>query len=136
MRHDIVEKLLLYLFVISVFFLFSSGGGMSIGTRAPDAMAKKAGPPPHAKAHGYRAKRLYRYYPSAGVYFDTGTKAYFYLEGGTWRMSVSLPRDIRFRLGDYVSIEIDSDKPYAHYDEHKRNYPPGQLKEKKKKWHQ
>src|SRR5210317_1907969 len=29
---------------------------------------KKSGPPPHAPAHGYRAKHHYRYYPSYGYF--------------------------------------------------------------------
>lgn len=32
---------------------------------------------------------------------------------------------------------MDTDKPYTHYQEHKRKYPPGQLKKKgknKNKW--
>jgi hypothetical protein len=132
MKHDIIDKLLLY-FLICIFFIFSSSGDVHIGTRPPDAMAKKGGPPPHAKANGNQAKRFYRYYPSATVYFDTYRKAYFYLEGGNWRMSLSLPQDIGFRLGDYVTIEMDTDKPYTRYEEHKRKYPPGQLKKKKKK---
>jgi hypothetical protein len=40
-------------------------------------------------------------------------------------------------LGDHVSIEMDVDKPYIHYDEHKHKYPPGKFKKnkkKKKKW--
>jgi hypothetical protein len=28
---------------------------------------------------------------------------------------------------------MDTDKPYTRYEEHKRKYPPGQLKKKKKK---
>ena len=47
-------------------------------------------------------------------------------------MSVSLPQNLRVRLGDHVIIEMDSDKPYTSYEEHKRKYPPGQLKKKKK----
>ena len=134
MKHDIIEKLPLYL--ICIFFIFSFSGctttgvGVHIGTQPPD---KKGGPPPHAKAHGYRAKHNYQYYPSARVYFDTHRKAYFYLEGDNWKMSVSLPQDIRLRLGNYVTIEMDTDKPYTHYKEHKSKYPPGQLKKKKKK---
>jgi hypothetical protein len=50
-------------------------------------------------------------------------------------MSVSLPQEIHVKLGDHVSIEMDIDKPYIHYEEHKHKYPPGQLKKKgKKKW--
>jgi len=137
MKHNIIEKLLLYL--ICIFFIFSfsgcttTGGGIHIGTHPPDTKVKKGGPPPHAKAHGYRAKHTYQYYPSASVYFDAYRKVYFYLEGDNWRMSVSLPQNLRFRLGDHVTIEMDTDKPYTSYEEHKRKYPPGQLKKKKKK---
>jgi len=28
---------------------------------------------------------------------------------------------------------MDADKPYTHYEEHKRKYPPGQFKKKNKK---
>ena len=94
----------------------------------------KGGPPPHAPAHGYRAKHTYRYYPGAHVYFDIHKKAYFYLEGGNWRVSVSLPQELRVQLGDHVTIEMDSDKPYTKYKEHKEKYPPGKGKKKKSKW--
>jgi hypothetical protein len=36
-------------------------------------------------------------------------------------------------LGDYVSLELTTDKPYIHHAEHVEKYPPGQLKEKQKK---
>jgi hypothetical protein len=67
------------------------------------------------------------------VYFDLHRRLYFYLEDDQWRMSVSLPSKLRMRLGEYVTIEMDSDKPYLKFKEHKRKYPPGQLK-KKKRW--
>ena len=90
------------------------------------------GPPPHAKAHGYHRKFGYHYYPNAEVYYDEGRKVYFYLDGNEWRMEVSLPGSLRVRLGDYVEIEMDSDKPYTEFAEHKSKYPPGQLKKKHK----
>jgi hypothetical protein len=93
---------------------------------------KKGGPPPHAPAHGYRAKHKYQYYPSCRVYFDPSRDIYFYLDGPNWRFSVSLPHTIQL-VGDYVSIEMNTDKPYIYYDEHKRKYPPGKLKKKNKK---
>ena len=96
---------------------------------------KKGGPPPHAPAHGYRGKYAYRYYPACHVYFDVHREVYFYLSGGNWRMSVSLPREIRVQLTDHVIIEMDSDRPYTKFSEHKRKYPPGQMKKNKKgKW--
>ena len=92
----------------------------------------KPGPPAHAKAHGYRAKHTYRFYPEAAVYFDISSKSYFYLCGNEWRVAVTLPQTLRIKLGDYVTIEMDADKPYTKFKEHKIKYPPGQLK--KKKW--
>ena len=93
----------------------------------------KKGPPSHAPAHGYRAKHQYRYYPSKSVYYDTGRGLYFYLKGDNWEVGASLPNHIRIGLGDSVRIELDTDKPYLHHVEHKKKYPPGQMKKKGKK---
>ena len=94
----------------------------------------KPGPPPHAKAHGHRAKYRYHYYPNSGIYFDTGRSVYFYLDSaGAWRMTVSLPRTLNIRLGDHVSIEMEAERPYIKNHEHKKKYPAGK-KNKKHKW--
>ncbi len=122
--------------VLFIFLLFVSfpvacdikGFGIHVG----EGPKKKGGPPPHAPAHGYRAKYSYHYYPSAYVYYDTSRKVYFYLEGGAWKMSVSLPYYLKVKLGDHVTIEMDTDKPHTKFEEHKKKYPPGQLKKKKK----
>ncbi len=95
------------------------------------AKNKKTGPPDHAKAHGYRAKHTYRYYPAAQAYYDVNRRTYFYLEGESWRVSVSLPLSLKLKLGDHVTIEMDSDKPYTGFEMHKRKYPPGQAKKKR-----
>ena len=96
---------------------------------------KKGGPPPHAPAHGYRAKHQYqyRYYPSRSVYYDTGRGIYFYLKGKNWEVGASLPSNLRVGLGDSVSIELDTDKPYIYHADHVKKYPPGQIKKKHKK---
>ena len=110
--------------------------GVQIGDEPePVVVAKskpKGDPPPHAPAHGYRAKYSYRYYPSCYVYFDISRKCYFYLSGDSWKVSASLPLHMRVQLSDYVSIEMDTDKPYTEFKDHKKKYPPGQLKKKKK----
>jgi hypothetical protein len=93
----------------------------------------KGGPPPHAPAHGYRAKYQYRYYPSCSVYYDYGRKIYFYIKGDHWEFGASLPSHLRIGLGDSVNIELDTDKPYIYHAEHVKQYPPGQLKNKDKK---
>lgn len=137
--------------VAILLFLFSLGGciapsghiGVDLGenpehesqpppVEKPHKKDKKNGPPQHAPAHGYRAKHMYRYYPEEAVYHDTDRGVYFYIDGGNWTMSVSLPGTIR--LGTrYVSLEIDGDEPYLENDEHKKKYPPGKAKKKNKK---
>lgn len=96
--------------------------------------AHKPGPPPHAKAHGQRAKYHYLYYPNSSIYFDTGRNVYFYLDSaGAWRMTVSLPRSLKIHLGDHVSIQMDDYRPYINYKKHKKEYPAGKKKKKHKK---
>jgi hypothetical protein len=97
----------------------------------PPPPAKK-GPPPWAPAHGYRAKHQYHYYPSSHVYYDTGRNLYFYLEGDTWRFGASLPAGIKLEVGDHVTLEMDTDKPYEFHTDVVKKYPPGQLKKKNK----
>ena len=92
--------------------------------RSP-VVVKQTGPPPHAPAHGYRAKYRYHYYPSAQVYFDTDRRIYFYLEGQDWRAGASLPQHLAVRLGAPVTLQLDTDKPYSAHSRHQRQYPPG-----------
>ena len=100
---------------------------------------KKGGPPAHAPAHGYRAKYQYRYYPECSVYYDDGRKIYFYIKGDHWEVGASLPYHLRVSLGDFVHIEMETDKPYVHHAEHVKKHPPGHMKKqhkpkKKHKW--
>jgi hypothetical protein len=128
------EKLPIFLFCAFVTISISScktpTAGIQIGGPPVVVQNQRGGPPPHAKAHGYRAKHTYRYYTHAMVYFDLHRRLYFYLEGDQWRMSASLPSKLRMRLGEYVTIEMDSDKPYLKFKEHKRKYPPGHRKKR------
>lgn len=97
---------------------------------------EKEGPPPWAPAHGYRAKHKYRYYPSHHVYHDRERGLYFYYEYGRWEVSVSLPSGMHLDFDPYVTLEMDTGRPYEYDDEVVKRYPPGQLKKekKKKKW--
>ena len=142
MKYSFMKRLMFLLTI--VLFLFSLNACKTIGGAVVYEWGqgsgdghhyegKKGGPPPHAPAHGYRAKYKYQYYPSCSVYYDAYRKLYFYLEGPNWRISASLPHTIQLGLVDYVSIEMDTDKPYRYYKEHKRKYPPRQLKKKGKK---
>jgi hypothetical protein len=144
MYFKILKKTLFLLMMsLCLFFLTScrtTGGGVSYewdngtGYGHPYEVKKaKGGPPPHAPAHGYRAKHHYRYYPSSSVYYDTHRNLYFYLRGDNWRMGVSLPQGLYVDQSAYVSIEMDSGRPYTHYKEHKHKYPPGKTKKLGKK---
>ena len=122
-----------YVMLLFLPFIWSCGS-VSGGFRWGGMEGTKAGgPPPHAPAHGYRAKYHYKYFPSAQVYFDASRNVYFFLDGNQWRMSVSLPDRLRLKIGEYVEISTDTDKPYEKFNVHKKKYPPGQLK-KDKKW--
>ncbi len=109
-----------------------TGGGFHVGGPPPQPAG---GPPPHAPAHGYRAKYKYHYYPTAYVYFDVTRNVYFYLEGTAWRTAVVLPEVYRVKIREveYVMIDMDDDRPYVAFEEHKKKFPPGQMKKKGKK---
>ena len=109
-------------FVISFTAFDITQGKFQFSQNAAFAKSKKAGPPEHAKAHGYRAKHTYKYYPDANAYYDVERKTYFYLEGDQWRVGVSLPGSLSVSLGNCVTIGMDSDKPYTSFEEHKRQY--------------
>lgn len=94
---------------------------------------KKGGPPAHAPAHGYRAKHKYRYYPDSAVYHDTEQGLYFYIKRGSWEVGASLPHNLQMGLGESVSLELDTDKPYTYHGEHVKQYPPGKMKKSKNK---
>jgi hypothetical protein len=118
-------------FGVFVLFLLSLGACniKSLGVQ----IGEEPGPVVVAKSNSKGGPYSYRYYPSCYVYFDISRKFYFYLAGDGWMVSASLPASMRVQLGDHVSIEMDTDRPYTKFKEHKKKYPPGQLKKKKKK---
>ena len=144
MDHRLITKILICMtigfFIVSFSTDLFAGDSLSIqwkkGSKSDNREAAKKhenqGPPAHAPAHGYRAKHQYRYYPSHSVYYDTGRGLYFYLKGDNWEVGASLPGSLRVGLGDAVSIELETDKPYIHHAEHIKKYPSKQFKEKKK----
>jgi hypothetical protein len=81
------------------------------------------GPPPWAPAHGVRHHRSYYYYPGYDVYYRTDDRVWFFLDGGTWRSSVSLPANIRVDFRQAVPLTMETDRPY-HYHEKVRTYYP------------
>ena len=133
-----------FFFIISTIFTIGCNGSKikvkhekegDSGYSKAEHKHKKGGPPAHAPAHGYRAKHQYRYYPSQKVYHDSDRGLYFYLKGDNWEIGASLPSYMRADLGESVTIELVTDKPYIHNADHVKKYPPKKSKgNKQKKW--
>jgi len=131
----------IYKFGILIFALFlfvSLSGcrtvaGIYLGNTSPaPAPSYAEGPPPWAPAHGNRAKHMYRYYPYHGIYFEEKSGVYFYMSDGRWHASVSLPLSLRITVNDFVTLDMDTDRPYEYHNDVTKKYPPGQQKKKSK----
>lgn len=92
----------------------------------------RSGPPDYAPAHGYRAKYQYHYYPRSKVYYDTARKIYFYLKGENWEVGVTLPGHLKNGLGEYVSLELETSRPYLFHEKHHMKYSPKKSNSEKK----
>jgi len=117
--------------LVLVFIMLSLTACMYI--EGPPRVVRR-GPPSHAKAHGYRARHMYRYYPGAQIYFDVKRNVYFFMSGGVWTMAASLPVAFRVNLGPFVTMELETDKPYKKHQAHKQKYPPGKYRRKKRNY--
>ncbi|MBN1627293.1 MAG: hypothetical protein JW944_12290 [Deltaproteobacteria bacterium] len=137
-RKGITETGVIILFIF-LFLSFSgcrTSTGIFIGNTTPGSgqapSYEDEGPPPWAPAHGYRAKHTYRYYPYHGIYFEKKTGVYFYLSDGEWHASVSLPSYIRITLNDFVTLDMNTERPYEYHSDVIKRYPPGQQKKQDK----
>jgi len=52
---------------------------------------------------------------------------------GRWQSGISLPGGIHIDVGDFVSIELESERPYDRFAEHRQKYSSGKWKKKKNK---
>jgi len=106
----------------------NGGVGVSIGGSAPPPViveSPRGGPPPWAPAHGRRAQDAwyrYHYYPASGVYMNVSTGSYFYLSEGAWQVAMTLPSTVMLDTSNYIILELETDRPYLYYDEHKVKY--------------
>ncbi len=130
------RKISAAIFLVTIGFLFFEVGcTLRVGDHPGPVYAPpppESGPPPWAPAHGHRAKHQYYYYSESQVYFDVGRSLYFYYYSGAWQASVSLPSGIHISAGEYVSLDMDADRPYLYHSDVEKRYPPGQLKKKGK----
>jgi hypothetical protein len=135
----LVVVLVSFMVVMSTVGFAQSSGSVSIQWGDPPTPApppppgpvyqQPGGPPPHAPAHGYRAKHQYRYYPYQNVYYEQARGMYFYMSGNGWSFGASLPSSLTVAsLGTYVSIGLDTDHPYEFNDDHVKKYPKDKYK--------
>ncbi|MEN3045034.1 MAG: hypothetical protein ABDH37_07475 [Candidatus Hydrothermales bacterium] len=80
----------------------------------------RRGPPPHAEAHGYRAKYLFWYYPSLEIYYDVKREIYIINKEGEWVEIKTKPKGIE--VTEYVIIETFDDKPWKKHSYYKKKY--------------
>ena len=102
----------------------SWGNEKQEGTNPPMMSSQKSHLSTLPSAHGHRSRRQYQYFPSVRVYHDAERGLYFFPRGQDWRIAVSLPSELRVRLGHCVTFEIEGDKPYVFNARHKKQYPP------------
>ena len=136
MMRTLLKTLLTVIVAVSLLtgcFVAAHGPHGHAGVSTAPPPKAKAGPPSHAKAYGHRAKYHYHYYPDSYIYFDINRSLYFYLENGSWAMAATLPSRLHVSLGDRVSLEMDIDRPYVKYDDHRAKYPGKKHKNEKHK---
>ena len=95
---------------------------------APGVMVAVPGSPPHGNAYGH-AKHTYRYYPDLEVYWDGEAKMYVAFQNREWVTVRSYPQ---VRWEAYIVIETETPKPWQNHDAVKKQYPPGNNRNKNK----
>ena len=53
---------------------------------------------------------------------NVSTGSYYYLSGGAWQVAMTLPSTVMLDSSDYIILELETDRPYLYYDEHKVKY--------------
>jgi len=90
----------------------------------PAPVVVTQGPPPWAPARGYRNKNRYVYYYHEQVYYNVDRREYCWLDGGRWRVGVTLPGSIHLSVGGGVSIDLEGPRPEVYHTQVIRTYPP------------
>lgn len=146
MTPKILKNLIRYLAIVIFVFLYVDSGFADSSNsvkiakdteieygQIKEGYKRQNGPLVHAPTHGSKARFQYRYYPRCKVYYDTARGVYFYLKGENWEVGLSLPSRLKSNLGEYVSLELDTDRPYLFNEEHDKKYSSKQSNSEKRK---
>jgi hypothetical protein len=88
-----------------------------------------AAPPPHAPAHGWRAKQVqqghhrYVYYPQREIYYARDRDLWYWLDGGNWQSGARLPRNLSAFVVGGIDLALAGERPYVHHDDVRRQHP-------------
>lgn len=78
---------------------------------------------PSNAAPALERRHRYNYYPDAEVYFDPARQLYFFFKANEWFARAMLPSDIQVRIGNAVTVDLDTERPYEFHDDVRRVYP-------------
>ena len=145
MSIQVLKKSISYLTIIIFVFLFAGSGfaDSSNSVKIVKDDEREYGqkreryknpndPLAHAPAQGYSAKFKYHYYPRCNFYYDAARGVYFYLKAENWEDGISLPSQLKRDLGEYVILELDTDKPFLYNEEHSKKYSSKQINSDKR----
>jgi len=66
----------------------------------------------------------YRYYPAVFVYMDPARKLYFFPENKKWKTALKIPARFKLKTRKYVTLTLDTPKPFTLNKAHRLKYPP------------
>ena len=92
--------------------------------RSQNAPPGHYGRRPHAQAY---LQHEYLYYPTSQVYHDHQRNLYFYQEQGRWQSARQLPRGMHLESREGVRIDMDDERPYTRFEEHRAQHPSGRM---------
>ncbi len=118
---------LLGLTVALLFFLAAPNDALAQGKGKgkQNVSQQKAGPPPWAPAHGYRAKTRYVYFKDYNVYYDHDRGVYISLGGNNWQITAKLPSilsGVDLKAAVKVDLDFSGDDPQRNNQDHKRKF--------------
>ncbi|MCG9793828.1 hypothetical protein [Flavobacterium algicola] len=90
--------------------------------------------PTWAPAEGYTTVDYY-YIPEVQAYYDTHSSVFIYLNGSSWVRAKNLPsRYSKYDINSCQKVVLKGykgDKPYQHFDSHKKQYKAYKKENKK-----